>query len=76
MKSSPVFQKLNDGETYKMGESIGLTIEFVLERGKELKNIYLWCDAFFDDYYDAKKITAKTEEDKNKPLPSQNSPML
>lgn len=76
MKSSPIFQKLNDGEPYKMGESVGLTEEFARERGKELKNICLWCDEFFDHYYDAKKLAPQTEEDKNKPLPTQNPRVL
>ena len=31
MKTSPVFQKLNDGDPYKMGESIGLAEEFAKE---------------------------------------------
>ncbi|MEJ7822021.1 MAG: radical SAM protein [Chitinophagaceae bacterium] len=67
MKTSPIFQKLNDGEPYKMGESIGLSEEYAKERGKELKNICLWCDEFFAHHFDIKTLEAKTDEAKNIP---------
>ena len=60
MKTSPIFQKLNDGEPYQMGESIGITEEFARERGKDLKNICLWCDEFFDHHFNMATLTPKT----------------
>ncbi len=59
MTSSPVFQQLNNGEPYKMGETIGIAEAFALERGKDLKNICLWCDEFFDHHYDIETLSAK-----------------
>ena len=50
MTHSPIFQQLNNGEPYKMGESLGITEQFAKERGKDLKNICLWCDEFFTEY--------------------------
>lgn len=68
MTKSEIFKKLNDGEPYKMGESIGLTEEYAKERGKDLKNICLWCDEFFDHHFDMKTMDAKSEEAKNEPV--------
>jgi hypothetical protein len=68
MSRSEIFKKLNDGEPYKMGESIGIREEFAKERGKDLKNICLWCDEFFDHFFDMKTLEAKTEEEKNNPV--------
>ena len=62
MTTSPVFQKLNDGEPYKMGETIGIAEEFALERGKDLKNICLWCDEFFDHHYDIATLAPKQNQ--------------
>ena len=62
MKTSPIFQKLNDGEPYKMGESIGITEEFAKERGKDLKNICLWCDEFFEHHFNMATLTPKSVE--------------
>lgn len=67
VKKSKIFQTLNNGEPYKMGESIGITEEFAKERGKDLKNICLWCDEFFNHYFDMNTMDAKTEEAKNIP---------
>ena len=59
MKTSDVFRQLNDGEPYKMGESIGITEAFARERGKDLKNICLWCDEFFTRHYSVKTLEPK-----------------
>lgn len=59
MTGSPVFQKLNEGEPYKMGETLGIAEEFAKERGKDLKNICLWCDEFFDTHYNMETLTPK-----------------
>ncbi len=42
-----VFQKLNDGEPYKMGEHLGISEAEAKELGKKHENICLYCDAFF-----------------------------
>ena len=59
MKQSAVFNKLNDGEVYQMGESIGVLKSFAKERGKDLKNVCLWCDEFFEQHYDMNSLEAK-----------------
>ncbi len=42
-----VFQKLNEGEPYKMGEHLGILEADAKERGKMVENICLYCDSFF-----------------------------
>ncbi len=42
-----VFQKLNDGEPYKMGEHLGISEAKAKELGEQYQNICLYCDAFF-----------------------------
>ncbi len=68
MTKSEIFKKLNDGEPYKMGESVGITEAYAKDRGKDLKNICLWCDEFFTHHFDMKTMDAKTEEAKNIPV--------
>lgn len=63
MKTSPIFQTLNNGEPYKMGESIGITETFAKERGKDLKNICLWCDEFFEHHYNIEKLAPIVENE-------------
>ncbi len=48
MKKSEIFRKLNNGEVYSMGESVGVLESYARERGKDLQNICLWCDEFFE----------------------------
>ncbi|MET4075625.1 hypothetical protein [Hymenobacter sp. UYCo722] len=43
-------QALNQGEPWKMGESIGVTQAHALARGEELQNVYRWCDEFFEQH--------------------------
>lgn len=47
---NPIFQKLNNGDPYSMGESVGITEEFAQERTEQLQNVCLWCDEFFEFY--------------------------
>jgi organic radical activating enzyme len=47
---SPVFQKLNEGDPYAMGESIGVSREHGEKRAVELGNVCLWCDEFFEQH--------------------------
>jgi hypothetical protein len=49
---SKIFQKLNEGDPWKMGESIGVTEAQAKGRTQELQNVCLWCDEFFDKHYD------------------------
>jgi organic radical activating enzyme len=51
VSSSPVWQAIDRGEPLKMGESLGVSEAFAKERTKELKNICLWCDEFFEKHY-------------------------
>lgn len=44
--SSPVFLKLNEGDPYGMGESIGVGTALGQERADALRNVCLWCDEF------------------------------
>ncbi len=50
---SPVFQKINEGDPIRMGESIGISEAFARERLAELGNVCLWCDEFFEKHYRA-----------------------
>ncbi len=63
VKKSEIFKTLNNGEPYKMGQSIGITEEYALQRGQQLQNICLWCDEFFDRHYDISELRAKTVEE-------------
>ena len=51
--SSPVWRKLNEGNPYGMGESIGIGAEEGLERAIAARNVCLWCDAFFKEHPEA-----------------------
>lgn len=50
---SPVFQKINEGDPIRMGESIGISEEFARARLAELGNVCLWCDEFFEKHFTA-----------------------
>jgi organic radical activating enzyme len=50
--SSPVFQKLDAGDPYGMGESIGVTEAYGKERADALGNVCLWCDEFMERFLD------------------------
>ena len=53
---SEIFQQLNEGEPWKMGESIGISEDYAKVRTRELKNICLWCDEFFEKHYNIKQL--------------------
>lgn len=53
----PIFKKLNEGDPYGMGESVGVSRAQAEERGKELQNVCLWCDEFFTRHYDIQSLT-------------------
>jgi len=50
--SSAVFQMIDKGDPYSMGESIGVTREYAGKRCEALGNVCMWCDEFFDKHYD------------------------
>ncbi|HAS46669.1 MAG TPA: radical SAM protein, partial [Microscillaceae bacterium] len=56
---SPIWQKLNEGNPWQMGESIGITEEFARERTQKLQNVCLWCDEFFDKHCKGKLVEAE-----------------
>ncbi len=68
---SPIFQKLNEGDAYGMGESMGVSRAYAEKRGQELKNVCLWCDEFFTHHFNMKKMQAlggeRPEEEQYRP---------
>jgi organic radical activating enzyme len=50
MAEHPVFKKLNEGDPWRMGEHLGITEAEAKARTRELENICLYCDAFFNDH--------------------------
>jgi organic radical activating enzyme len=58
-----VFQMLNEGEPWKMGEHLAVTEDAAKEKTRELKNICLYCDHFFEHWIDEKTLeeTNKTQ---------------
>lgn len=59
VSESEVFQALNKGDAYGMGESLGIDREYATDRGAELENVCLWCDEFFSHHFDMKKLSKK-----------------
>ncbi|MDH5609580.1 MAG: radical SAM protein [Cyclobacteriaceae bacterium] len=47
---SPVMQRINEGNPYRMGESLGITQKHAEERCASLQNVCLWCDEFFEKH--------------------------
>lgn len=58
--ASPVFQKINEGDPWAMGESIGISQIYAKARTEVLENICLWCDEFFAKHYDIKTLLPKS----------------
>jgi len=67
---SATFAKLNEGNPWKMGETIGISEEYARARTEELQNVCLWCDEFFDKHFDMEKIAGKTAPDSNDAIES------
>lgn len=53
VSSSVVFQKLNDGEPWLMGEHLGIPKAEAMRKTEELENICLYCDHFFQHHMQA-----------------------
>jgi hypothetical protein len=45
--SDPAWQRLNEGDAYGIGESVGVSAEHGHRRARELGSVCLWCDEFF-----------------------------
>jgi hypothetical protein len=56
---SPIFQMLDQGDPYRMGESIGIQAPEARKRCGELGNVCLWCDEFFTQHFDIASLTPK-----------------
>lgn len=55
MATYKVMKKLNEGDAYGMGESVGISAEEGLQEAIKMGNVCLWCDKFFGKVYDMKK---------------------
>ena len=53
MAGPPVFQKLNEGDPWRMGEHLGISEAAAKARTRELQNICLCCDDFFREHMQA-----------------------
>ncbi|MDI1324376.1 MAG: radical SAM protein [Algoriphagus sp.] len=59
---SPVMKKLNEGDIFGIGESMGISAEYGRERSESLQNVCLWCDEFFTKHFDIATLTAKNSK--------------
>lgn len=58
--ASPVFQALNAGDPYGMGETVGVDRAHAEARAAALENVCLWCDEFFARHYDPHALAPRT----------------
>ncbi|MFY9825239.1 MAG: radical SAM protein [Thermoanaerobaculia bacterium] len=65
---SPVFRKINEGDPYAMGETLGISAKEGHRRAAELGNVCLWCDEFFERHFDMDALAPRTEPAGEKPL--------
>lgn len=65
--ASPVFQKLNEGDPYGMGESLGVNAAHGHERADALRNVCLWCDEFMRLFLEPGSLRPRTVKE-NEPL--------
>ena len=56
---SPIFQRLNEGDAYGMGASLGVDAAHGRARAAELQSVCLWCDEFFGRCLDAQTLRPK-----------------
>ena len=53
---SDIMQRLNQGEPWKMGESIGVSEAHALARTQDLQNVCRWCDEFFEQHFEGPRL--------------------
>jgi hypothetical protein len=58
---SPVFLEINEGNPYGMGATLGLSGEHGRQRARELGNVCLWCDEFFERHFDLARLRPRQE---------------
>lgn len=59
VSKSEIFQRLNQGDPWTMGESIGVSEPFAKQRTEVNENICRWCDEFFREHYDMQKLAPR-----------------
>ena len=67
--SSPVLQRLNDGDAYGMGASLGVDEDYGRRRAIALQNVCLWCDEFMERFLEPETLAPRAapgEEPKGK----------
>ena len=52
---------LNEGDPWKMGHHLGVTEDAAKEKTRELKNICLYCDHFFEHWIDEETLKEKVK---------------
>ncbi len=50
-RGDPMWEALNRGEPWRMGERAGVDTEFARRRIRELGNVCLWCDEYFTKHH-------------------------
>lgn len=68
MSKHEVMQKLNKGDAYGMGESLGISAQEGLKDAIKMGNVCLWCDKFLGNLYDMKKQKPFNAFDKSEVL--------
>ncbi len=70
-RGDPMWEALNRGEPWGMGEHTGIDAAFARERIRELGNVCLWCDEYFTKYRPGRKgrRNAATQTGEPKPMP-------
>lgn len=52
VKTHPMWRALNEGDAWNMGCYKGIAEEEAMTRTRELGNVCLWCDEFFEKHYE------------------------
>jgi hypothetical protein len=51
LADSPVFRRMNEGNPYAMGETLGISEKKGRARARQLGSVCFWCDEFFERHY-------------------------
>ncbi len=57
--ASPILQRINEGDPYGMGESLGVSAAEGRASAVTLQNVCLWCDEFFERHYDMARLAPR-----------------